>query len=92
MKTKRILSAILSLAMVLTMFTVLTLTVPVTVSADPSATATTKAIWIGPSTRYSQVPSQVIFPLVRDGTYSDNTVAEFTAKIKMISGTKPYLG
>ncbi|MBO4433289.1 MAG: hypothetical protein J5852_07155 [Clostridia bacterium] len=34
----------------------------------------------------------MIFPLVRDGTYSDNTVAEFTAKIKMISGTKPYLG
>ena len=91
MKGKRILSAVLSFVMIFTCFSALALTLPLAVSAT-GATATTKAIWVGPSERYSQVPSQVIFPLVRDGTYGDNTVAEFTAKIKMISGTKPYLG
>ena len=48
MKTKRILSALLSLAMVLTMFTVLTLTAPMTASA---ATTTEKAIFIGSTTK-----------------------------------------
>ena len=90
MKMRRLLSAVLSLVMVLTMFTVMTLTVPVTVSAT-SATATTTAIYVGPSTRYSQVPSGIFLPLVRTGTYSDGTIAQITAKVKMLNGTKPYV-
>ncbi|MBO4432234.1 MAG: hypothetical protein J5852_01750, partial [Clostridia bacterium] len=94
-RTKRFLSAVMSAVMVFTAFFALTLAVntavPMTASAT-GATATTKAIWVGPSTRYSQVPSMAIFPLVNEGKYGDHTTAEFTAKIKMLSGTKPYVG
>ena len=90
MRFKRLLSAVLSLVMVLTMFIVLTFTVPLTASA--TATATTTAIYVGPSTRYANnVPSGIFLPLVRTGTYSDGTIAQITAKIKMINGTKPYV-
>ncbi|MBO4692873.1 MAG: hypothetical protein J5659_00560 [Clostridia bacterium] len=96
MKTKRLLSVVLTLCMVFSMFTVLTLTSTVAL-AEP-ATATTKALYVGPSTRYTQVPSGLVFPLEwgkhmgGGNDWSKCTKAEFTAKIKMLSGTKPYIG
>ena len=81
--------------MVFTMFTVLTLVtavLPMTASATPSATATTKAIYVGPSTRYADnVPSGIFLPIPNLGKYSDGTTAEITAKVKMLSGTKPFV-
>ncbi|MBR4910881.1 MAG: hypothetical protein IKZ47_06140, partial [Clostridia bacterium] len=96
MKSRRFLSAIMSAVMVFTMFavlaTVVTVAAPITALADPSATATTTAIYVGPSTRYSNsVPSGIFLPLVRTGTYSDGTIAQITAKVKMLNGTKPYV-
>ena len=89
MKTNKLLSIVLVLCMILSMFTALT---AVTVSADATATATTTAIHIGPSSRYgANVPSGIFLPLVNEGKYSDNTIAHITAKVKMLNGTKPYV-
>ena len=92
MKGKKLLSVLLSLCMVLSVFTGLTFTTAVTVTASGNATATTTAIHIGPSERYgANVPSGIFLPLVRTGKYGDDTVAQITAKVKMINGTKPYV-
>ena len=83
MKTKRILSALLSVVMVFIMFSVLTV---VTVTEAPltakAATATKKAIYVGPSTRHgNNVPSAIILPLSTSGLFGDDTVARITAKV-----------
>ncbi|MBR4909818.1 MAG: hypothetical protein IKZ47_00645, partial [Clostridia bacterium] len=96
MEVKRVLSAIMSAVMVFTMFFALTLVVntaaPLTASADPSATATTTAIYVGPSARYANnVPSGIFLPIPKSGAYGDGTKAEITAKVTMLSGEKPFV-
>ena len=92
MKGKKLLSVLLALCMVFSVFAVLTFTAAVPAAAEGSATATTTAIHIGPSSRYgANVPAGIFLPLVRTGTYSDGTIAQITAKIKMLNGTKPYV-
>ena len=89
MKAKKLLSVILAFAMVCSLFTCL----GTVVSADTATvSATTTAIHIGPSERYgSNVPAGIFLPLVNEGKYGDGTIARITAKVKMISGSKPYV-
>ena len=96
MKTKRLLSGVMSIVMIFTMFFAMTLVVntaaPITASAEGTATATTKAIYVGPSTRYANnVPSGIFLPIPRTGKYGDGTKATITAKVKMLNGTKPFV-
>ncbi len=92
MKAKKLLSVFLALCMVFSLFAGLTFTTALTVAADASATATTTAIHIGPSSRYgNNVPAGIFLPLVNEGKYSDGTIAHITAKVKMFNGTKPYV-
>ena len=94
MKAMKLLAVVLTICMAFSCIAVIPFTAATVASADatPSATATTKAIYVGPSTvGYDAITSCAIFPVLWTGKYASNTKLEFTAKVKMLNGTKPYL-
>ncbi|MBR4911187.1 MAG: hypothetical protein IKZ47_07730, partial [Clostridia bacterium] len=93
MKMKKLLSVLLILCMVFSAFTVLTLVVPITVSA--TGTSAEDAILIG-KTGKNQI-ANIMLPIGAKGsggvTWNDQYVFfKLTFKCKMLSGTQPIIG
>lgn len=93
MKIKKLLSVLLTVCLVFSVFTVLTLTVPVTASA--TGTSAEDAILIG-KTGKNQI-ANIMLPVGAKGsggvTWNDQYVFfKLTFKCKMLSGTQPIIG
>lgn len=94
MKAMKLLAVVLTICMAFSCIAVIPFTAATVASADgeTTATATTTAIYVGPSTRYAgNVPSGIFLPLEKSSKYGDDTIVEITADVKMLSGTKPYV-
>ena len=92
MKAKKLLALMLTLCLAFSCIAVIPFTATVASATEPTATATTTAIYVGPSTRYgANVPSGIFLPIPQSAKYGDGTTAEITAKVKMLNGTKPFV-